>query len=254
MPKIIVYALLLFSQLSYADCESLIDSANKKLGYPDRETATENWFSDCKVWPADPDKSILALAHLQKTVPVDPEEYKHNLDVLLVNTESGKILQHFFQEGAFVSNAVALSGIMIDTARYKLAPEIRAFGVRATFKSNSHMYSVNDKIINLYVSKNQKLKLVLADLIMNDDSNSGQFDMVGEDSCTITESNTQRTLAIAKTASHGYADLLLQEKTSKSESKLVKNECITATTPTTKQYTLHFNDDVYEVPDELQYK
>ena len=246
MLKIIVSALLLsLSPLSYADCKSLTDSASKTLGYPEIKSG----FSDCKVHPVDSSKTIVAFARIQGTNSSDSTDL-YNLDVLLVDTKSGKILQHFFQEGAFESDSVAFSGITIDTARYKLAPEVRAFGIRADFKSNSHSYSINYQTLNLYVSKDQKLKQVLADLTMDMDSNSFSSD---NDYCPTTINETKRTLAIAKTTRHGYADLLLQEEITEDDRKIVRNVCVTTTTKTTKQYTLHFNGDVYVLPDKLAY-
>jgi len=245
MLKIIVSALLLsLSQLGYADCTSLTDNVSKVLAYPNNE------FFDCKIDPVDTNKTIVALAHSQEN-----NASLYNLDVLLVEINNGKIVQHLFQEGAFESDAVAFSGITIDTARYKLAPELRAFGIRANFESNSRMYALYTKTISLYVSQDQKLKQVLANLIMYDYANSFSN---GDDECSPTiiydtKSETKRTLAIAKTTSHGYADLLLQEKTTNNESKMVKNKCVVATTKTTKKYTLHFNGDVYVVPDALRY-
>ena len=113
------------------------------------------------------------------------------------------------------------------------------------------MYNVNYETINLYVSKDQKLKQVLANLTMSDHGDSS----IREDNCTTVDTvhDTKRTLAIAKTAHHGYADLLVQEKTTNNESKLVKNVCVAATTKMTKKYTLQFNGDVYVVPDKLTY-
>ncbi len=248
MLKIIVSALLLsLSPLSYADCKSLTDSVSKTLGYPDRET--ENWFSDCKIHPVDSSKTIVALAREQSNPPLDSDA--HNLDVLLVDTESGKILQHLLQEGVFPYDAIEISGVTIDTARYKLTPELRAFGVRANFRSNSQRHIFRYETLNLYVSKDKKLKQVLAKLTTVEYSNSGlEYQQNSEDICTAIEYDIGRTLAIAKTSTHSYADLLVQGKTNKSDSN---NNCITSTTKATKQYTLHFNGDTYVVPDELKY-
>ncbi len=252
MLKTIIFTLLLsLSPLSYASCTSLIDSASKTLGYPEIKSG----FSDCKVHPVDSSKTIVAFARIQGTNSSDSTDL-YNLDVLLVDTKSGKILQHLFQEGAFESDAAAFSGITIDTARYKLAPELRAFGIRASFDSNSHMYALHRQTLNLYMSKDQKMKQVLVDLITLEYADSGEtLDHISieNDGCTFTKGESKRTLAIAKTAHHGYADLLVQEKTTNNESKLVKNVCVAATTKMTKKYTLQFNGDVYVVPDKLTY-
>ena len=65
--KILAHALLwmmfLLPMLSYADCPSLIIQLNKALHYQQDESV--DYLADCKIWPADPSKTLVALAHYQ---------------------------------------------------------------------------------------------------------------------------------------------------------------------------------------------
>jgi hypothetical protein len=238
--------MLFLSTNSLADCEDIAVQIGAQLTHEDGTTYEDS---------TDKTLRIVALANVQKsTTPVDSFEL-YDLDVLLLRNESGKISNRLFRKSAFQSNALALSGITIDTARYQLAPQLRAFGIRANFASNSHSYSASYETINLFVFDGKVVKEVLSNLIMVENSGSGDFDFVdANDQCTGSIAETKRILAIAKTTSHGYADLLITENKMQSDSKLVKRECKTTPLYSTKLYTLHFNGDAYVIPKVLQYK
>jgi len=52
---------------------------------------------------------------------------------------------------AFYSDAIELTDFEIDTARYQLNNESRAFGVRSNFAHNPYSFSFSEQLINLYV-------------------------------------------------------------------------------------------------------
>jgi hypothetical protein len=233
--------LLLFAQLSYAECEGLSKKLNEKLGYLNRET--EAYFSACKVWPADTSKTIVALAHFQKgssfTVPPNESDGLYDLDVLIVKTDSGEIQNRLFQKGAVSSDSIYFSGIDIDTARYQLAPGVIAFGLRANRGGPAEVQT-----IRLYVIQN-KLKQILSNLSMVEHFAENHTD------CPHS-SDVRRTLAVANTASHGYADLILQEKSIEGEPVRTNTECMVNETKSSQRYNLRFDGNTYVVPKELQ--
>jgi hypothetical protein len=241
--KITVAALLLsLTQLSYAKCEGLTETLNEKLGYLSNET--EGYFSACKIWPADAGKTIVALAHFQKgssiTVPPDSSDGLYDLDVLVVKTDSGEIQHHLFQKGVLSSDAISFSGIDIDTARYQLAPGVIAFGLRFNRGGPAEVQT-----IRLYVIQQKKLKQILSKLSMVEYFSEAQVD------CPHS-SNVRRTLAVAGTANHGYADLVLQEKMIVGDPVRTKSDCTVKKWQNSHRYILHFDGDTYVVPQELQ--
>lgn len=243
MLKIIVAALLLsLAQSSYAECEGLTEKLNEKLGYPDNET--EGYFSACKIWPADTNKTIVALAHFQKgssfTVPPDSSDGLYDLDVLVVKTDSGEIQHHLFQKGVLSSDAIYFSGINIDTARYQLAPGVTAFGLRFNGGGPAEVQT-----IRLYAIQQKKLKQILSKLSMVEYFSEAQVE------CPYL-SNVRRTLAVSGTTSHGYADLILQEKMIVEEPVTTKNDCTVEKWQSSHRYKLRFDGDTYVVPQELQ--
>lgn len=252
---IVLLWLLSLSPLSLADCESLITQLGSELEYPDGTTYEASDLSACKALPTDQTQSIIAFANLQKSPsPVDSLEL-YDLDVLLVKNESGKILERLFRKSAFQPDALVLSGIVIDTARYHLAPKMRAFGITASYESHSRSYIANISTANLYAPKDQSLTEVLTNLVIYNYSGTGGAEMdAAGDSCTSTVTEIKRTLSIEKTSTNGYADILITEKSNQSESKLVKNDCKTTSSASTKRYALRFDGNVYVVPKELLYQ
>lgn len=197
----------------------------------------------CKAWPGNPAKHIVALARPQDGATDDAANY--DLDVVVVHTQSGEILQHVLRKGAITSDAMRFDGIGLDTANYALARGVRAFGVRT---SHSHIggTSSSDETLSLYVPDGNELKPVLLDLPMY----SSVSDRGGE--CNEAR-ETARTLAMDSASSHGYAHLVVIEKSSNQEIKTLKEGgCVETVSRSSHRYVLQFDGTKYVAPKELQ--
>jgi hypothetical protein len=218
--------------LGYADCDATIQQVSRTLSYPQDDSV--RYFANCKIWPADPGKTIVALAYFQAgsnfSSPPEEGEGLYDLDVLIISTASGDILQRLFQKGALVSDAIALKTLTIDTGRYVLAPNVLAFGVRA-MSGNPH---VDLETLHLYTIRNIELKSVLAGLVT--------YSLFGEpqglDGLS-RSSETKRTLSVAKTSNQGLANLVVQEK---------ENDA----TKSSRRYVLRFDGQQYLLPNRLK--
>ena len=199
--------------------------------------------ASCKAWPGDPARHIVALVRPQDGATDDAANY--DLDLAMVHTQSGEILQHVLRKGAITSDAMRFDGIGLDTANYALAPGVRAFGVRTR---HSHMggTSSSHETLSLYVPDGNELKPVLLDLPMDSSvSNRG-----GE--CNEARETT-RTLAMDGASSHGYAHLVVIEKSSNQEIKtLNEGGCIETASRSSHRYVLQFDGTKYVAPKELR--
>lgn len=249
MPKVIISVLLLtLSPLSHADCKSATEKVIKASNYyPGSYPVNWDNYVECKVWPADPTKIIAALVDPQKASDADPgaDDGLSDLEVLVLEADSGNILQRLFKKGALISDAITLTGIELDTARYVLAPGVIAFGVRA---DRHGKYDQDIQDINLYAIQENKLQQILSNLQMRENIVSVNSESNAHD-CPSTR--ISRTLAIAQTSSHGYSDLIVQEKKSvRGEGS--KDDCADAKTSTSsRRYVLHFDGSSYVLPKEL---
>jgi hypothetical protein len=252
MPKIIVAALLLaLSPSSYADCKSSIEKALEALNvYPGRHFPVnpDDWHVDvqCKVWPADPTKTLAAVRYPLGKTRVHRALHQNNLQVMVWDTSSGNVLQALYLNDTLLSTGLLpLTSIQLDTARYDLAPGVRAFGVRANREGVLHN---NSQSITLYAIQENNLKQVLWSLSTHVSITNAE---VSGHSCQSTD--ISRTLAIAKTSSHGFADLIVQEKKTVWTDGSPDKDCKDGKTDTSsRRYILHFDGGSYPAPPELR--
>jgi hypothetical protein len=216
----------------------------KILGHSD----IESYHSACMVMPSDTKKSIVALLHKQEVSETDsnrPDDDYYDLDVLVVEFGTEKVLSHLFQKKAYTTELVMSFGsIEIDTGRYKLAPGVRAFGVRVLYEHDGATW-FNFEVISLFVMQGNKLKQVLDNLEITSSSGDKYF---GDDEQRINcmeSGKTEGTLAIDNTISHGYADLLLRERTVAYISEMNDNGCAQKKVSHSRR-KLRFNGDVYQ--------
>ena len=163
-------------------------------------------FSVCKAWPAFPGLTLKAVSRFEP----DPVYGKtgdvgsYGLALSVVSVEDPEPLATYYKPSAFQSDAFALESLEFDTARYRLTPEIRAFGVRVVFKGSSRVNPMDETSLSLYVKEGDTLRPVLDRLVVY--RYNGEWD----GNCAGERASTLRTIEIGKTRSHGYADLIVK--------------------------------------------
>lgn len=250
----ILLCMLVMARPSLADCDAIVEKLSIDLKYSWNAGDERKNFNACKVLPTDKNFSVVVFAN--PTLTDDLEEQFFDIDLLLVRNDNSTIFKRKFQKKQLISNAVALNGIGIEVGKYQLTSQIRAIGIGAYFSSNSHSYSFNAHTINLYVAEGKIIKSVLKNLILAQESSSGDFEFkTPDDHCTGTITKIYRTVSIGKIRSNGYADLLITEKRINSDSEPGRgDDCKTTSSKSSKQYTLRFNGNAYVVPKELLYE
>lgn len=166
-------------------------------------------FSLCKDWPAYPPLTITALSTFVPD-PVNADGGRvgsYNLDLAVISAGSAQPLATYHQRSAFLCDAIGLESLELDTARYRLTSDLRAFGVRAHFKGSSRVNPLDETLLSLYVKEGDKLRPVLDRLVVY--SFSGEWD----GNCAGERSETVRTLEMGKTGAHGYADIIVRSVT-----------------------------------------
>ena len=103
----LLLTLLCLPVVSHADCKKWFDIL---LNHPHHSPV-------CKVWSADESKSIVVLPLLQKDGIVDT----YDLDVLLINNQSGQVIADSWQPDALESDAKELIGFEIDNEYENIA-------------------------------------------------------------------------------------------------------------------------------------
>ncbi|MHC8325370.1 PA3715 family protein [Pseudomonas sp. LB1P83] len=223
---------LVMTTQAFAECESPF-------------LAGDFGYSVCKDWPAYPGLTITALSQFESGYSASDygPQGKYDLDLAVVSVGDSKPLATYHKASAFESDAIVFENLQIDTARYKLTPDIRAFGVRVTFNGTSRLNPVSEKLLSLYVREGNKLRPVLDKLITYE--YGGEWD----GNCAGEIYQYTRTLEIGTTSSHGYADLIVKtvstSEVGKGEGEACESKTITAKPVLT---TLRYDGKNYVLP------
>ncbi|MBA6067467.1 hypothetical protein [Pseudomonas mosselii] len=245
MHRFTVLPLLLAPMIAWGDCTQHLQTWAQDL-HPTLELASE--FAVCKVNPADASQVLAALPLM---VNVDEHgQGDYGLDVLVADAASGKVIAHSYQEAAIVSDAVQFSGLMLDTARYQVAPGLRAFGVRIRHTGSSRVNPFGSETLSLFVNDGSQLRQNMEQLVVS--KSNGEWDGV----CAGEFDETKRTLAIGKPGKDGFSRLRVTEISTGSQSVVKGNDDCEEIerSSTTKTFNLEYHGGRYGVPKELTFQ
>lgn len=228
-----------------ACAENLPARLAQRLGYPDEPDRQA-----CKPMPDAPGRNILALSRLSEPLLGSSNDQmgSYDVDLLLVDAASERIQRHLKLEKAYESDAVRFEGIAIDTARYRLAPGVRAFGLRAEHSLHSSIGAYSEDHLSLFVETGSRLRRVLHDLVVY--RYSGEFS--GDQCFSGTFTEIKRSVAIAPTRSHGFADLLVTTTTTEIERHAAGDDCEETSHPVETRMLLRYDGKTYRIADELR--
>lgn len=200
----------------------------------------------CEPWRGVPGRFIVVLP--LPRAGSEPGQAEFDLDVLVVqqadngNTERARVVSRSFEDAALTEDAVRIAEIKVDTARYLLGPDARAFGLRVLRQGSSRANPYASETLSLYVPQGPKLLQVLDGLEIALDQ--GEWDT----SCTGSFETVRGTLSVARASTGGWADLLLRQTRSDSRSGPLGDECITQQQPQTyKSRVLRFDGSRYRL-------
>ncbi|HEV3426896.1 MAG TPA: hypothetical protein VG320_03355 [Paraburkholderia sp.] len=230
--------------LAHAGCEDNFQKWTAQL-HPGRTLDAEH--AVCKAWPANEALTIAALPLPQKGSNDDTST--DDLEVLVADTASGTVIAHQFQKSAFSYDAVRFSGLTIDTARYQLTPQNRAFGIRVAHEGSSRVNPFGQTALSLYVIDGQSLRMVVDRLIVED--SGGEWD----GNCAGSFSNTTRSLDLGPAGKEGYVALKGTEKSAQTVNVVQNGDCKYDVNKSSKRtgFTLEYKNGKYTVPKAMQY-
>lgn len=188
--RLVVAFCLLLPALASASChdDSALHAAIASGYDPDRLSMVA-----CKDLPET--SSLIAVAFINEI-----ERHTYTMTVLVVTKATSQVRYAFVDKDPSFGPNGDPSDIEIDTARYWLASDKRAFGVRVKHSLNP-WDSTED--LNLFIQTENKLRRVLKDLAVA--SSSGR-------ACELESHEMKRTLLVAKSISHGFYDLFINTK------------------------------------------
>ena len=203
-------------------------------------------MSRCVVWPAFPSQAI-AVKSMYLADSGGDDAGVFDLDLSIVNASNANPIATFRKPGAYNSDAVRFDDLRIDTGRYQLAPNVRAFGLRSKFVHSSHAIPYEKTDLALYVREGNNLRPVLEGLVVY--KNNGEF----MSDCEGYNNEVRRSVEIGPSSHHGFADLIITTSASKMNDSKSGNECVSKTTHLKKtRITLTYDGQQYGVPEDLR--
>lgn len=196
----------------------LVKALAKQLGQsgwttPDSDGEGPLVAAACKPWPDDKAQSVVALAYVRPgDEGVAQGERSLALLVAKVDGRSGALLERYdstLDEDA--ATEVSGDSLWLDTARYHLAPGVRAFGLvfDSTARGASCPDGGSDEELTLFAPAGKALRPVLKAYLSEWTTIKGTLCINDPD--FMTES-AKVTLDLARTSSNGFADLVLAAK------------------------------------------
>ena len=232
MKKIVLMLLLLFTCKTFAsECTSVHmqwlaqvhPNLTVKNPTGDERKLSQSYASDCKVWSARPQFTIMAVGW-----ETEMENLKEgDLEVLLFNSMTGALKHRYYKENQLDSDAYYVSGLEIDTALYRLDArnlERLAFGVRIHRSGSSRPNPSSDSTLSLFQIKNTQLQLILDEYPVARDG--GEWDM----NCAGVFENEKSTLHILPSVHQGYFEIEVktQQIITRNRMNQKTDECVTS--------------------------
>lgn len=242
MRNLAAIPLLYLPLLALADCKDQLQTWARAL-HPTLVFDTEH--AVCKTNPAEPQQVLAALTFTN----APPDEYgegEYDLEVLVADAARGAIIAHHYQSAAISSDAIQFEELSLDTARYQIAPQSRAFGVRVRYKGSSRVNPYNATSLNLYTLEGPVLRQVMDKLQVEE--SGGEWD----GNCAGDFYQKQRTLAIGGTGNRGFAKLNIDEKNTGTHNVPKGDDCQYGRgKATTAKYVVDYDGSQYSVPQGL---
>jgi len=163
----------------------------------------------CKPWPDDSNLSVVTLAYRDAEDSEPVGERTLNWLVAKVDTATGQLRERYdayLEEDAELE--VNADSLWLDTARYHLAPGVRAFGVvvRSVARGASCPDAGFHDLLTLVMPDGSKLKPVFSTYLSSWSTVKGTSCVMDSD---FESEQADLTLSIGSKQSHGYADLVV---------------------------------------------
>ncbi|MEG2805806.1 hypothetical protein [Stenotrophomonas sp.] len=213
---------------------------------PDRAGYTRDTTgSVCRRWPARPELTLLATPVWRDGGDNDARE--GDVEVLVVDTGSHLPRAWARLPGALDSDAIFFDGMRLDTARYQLAPDTLAFGLRVQRRNGSGPNPFSEDALQLLALQGGVLRVLGPPMVLR------RFQAEWDTRCAGESMETSRTVSVGTPGKHGLADLVLRERQLTTRSWMDGEECRDGrTTVDGERRVLRYDGRQYGVPEALQ--
>lgn len=168
-------------------------------------------FYDIKTYTENSNEVFLVLAEEEVTADIDRTHFTSHL--IIANSISGKVkyrLSESSDKNGWISDAIFLDEIRIDTIQHQLSDDQKGFGVIAKFRNNSQVNPYTQEVLSLFIKENTTLKKVVDSYVVFESNGEVNANV---DSCEAHFKITENQLSTVKNKSMHYYDLLIKSTT-----------------------------------------
>lgn len=200
--------------------------------------------SICKIWPARPDLTLVALLLVRE------EEDDHgdvDLEVLVLDSVRQTFVARMVEPQRLDWDVVQVDSMIFDTALYRLRGDDLAFGVRISRSADSSAKASRETRLALYELDGEQLRPLIRELPISD--SGGEWD----GNCSGEFSDTKRVLIVTeRMGNKGYRDLLLKQTRVEHRQSEVAGECETVEERIYRaEFSIQYDEDRYLLPIEF---
>ncbi|MFD2562902.1 PA3715 family protein [Aquimarina rubra] len=221
--------------------ETLIDSAMQQLNLDFSKVNTDLLIA--KILPNNAKETLIVIPEY---VDTDNDEYHFELNshIVLVDNTTGRITHTYFESSktnGWVSDAIELRKLEIDTAAYNITKGTPAFGIRVHYVGLSRANPYRNETLSLFIKSGDSLQPVLKNY--NIDSEIGHWDT----KCTGKYLAYEKTLRMTTNITNNYYDILVKNKIIHTIDDEDKNgDCDSKEKVATEEIVLKFDGSLYQ--------
>ncbi|QEE43602.1 hypothetical protein FVA81_02955 (plasmid) [Rhizobium sp. WL3] len=206
---------------------------------------TERYNSICRIWPAHPDRLLVAVPLI---ADISASVVTGHLEILVMHASTLQAEQRLLLRNEIEDDAFKITSIAFDTARYRLKPTLLAFGLRVAKAGSSQVNPFSETALSLFVIEGDRVRRISDTVVV--ERKQGEWN----GTCDGSFKTTTRLLAMGDNASQGLADIRITEAVSVTQyTANGRAECSEQTQDKpTRSFNLTFDGTRYVVPDELR--
>ncbi|MET2828409.1 hypothetical protein [Mesorhizobium shangrilense] len=201
----------------------------------------------CKPWPAHDDLLLVAVPLIDSARSTDDGHFG-DIEILVVGRKDLGVRQRLLQPGLLNDDAIAIRKIEFDTARYRLSPDVTAFGLRISMANQSQPNPFSETDLRLYALVASTLRVVLDGIVVSGAGGEG------DTNCAGSFHSSAVSLSMGSASLHGFSDIAAVEQTdTDNPAPDATGECQSHPGKTvSKTYRLRYDGGQYPVPEPLK--
>ena len=189
--------------------ESILDFLAKQLNIENSKRI--KYLEAFKLQPNNPEEAIVVIPEIVEG-SVEEEFLKLNSHIAIVDLKTKTITHQYFESyktNDWVSDAIRLDEIKIDTAPYLVNESTRAFGISVHYFGSSRVNPYYNQKLSLFVKEKGTLKNILHNFSMEES--------IGEwnGNCEDEFESEKKTLIVSDKKTNGYFDFTIKNTIAK---------------------------------------